>query len=52
MKDISKFFGRGGEPQRTERLKIILCLPDGFIEVELASGEYKTWPKDNVKLLN
>ena len=31
--------------------KIIACRPDDCLEVELASGEHKTWSKDNIKLL-
>ena len=32
--------------------KIIACRPDEFFEVELESGEHKTWSKDNVKLVH
>ncbi|AFR67626.1 hypothetical protein Pcar_3478 [Syntrophotalea carbinolica DSM 2380] len=32
--------------------KIIACLPDDFFEVELDSGEHKTWSKNNVKLVH
>ncbi len=31
--------------------KVVACHPDDFIEVELDSGEHKTWSRDNVKLL-
>jgi hypothetical protein len=31
--------------------KVVACHPDDFVEVELDSGEHKTWSRDNVKLL-
>lgn len=31
--------------------KVIACRQDDFLEVELDSGEHKTWSKDNVTLL-
>lgn len=32
--------------------KVVACLPDDFIEVELANGDHKTWSKDNIKVLH
>ncbi len=31
--------------------KVVACHPDEYVEVELESGEHKTWSKDNVQLL-
>lgn len=32
--------------------KVIACRPDDFVEVELESGEHKTWSKDNITQLH
>lgn len=32
--------------------KIVACLPDDYFEVELESGEHKTWSKNNVTLVH
>ena len=32
--------------------KVIACSTDDFLEVELNSGERKSWSKDNIKVLH
>ncbi len=57
FENICKALGAGSE-MRVQHIvlhqvgKVVACLPDDFIEVELASGEHKTWSKDNVKVLH
>ena len=47
-----------GREQRVKHIvlhqsgKVIACRQDDFIEVELESGEHKTWSKENVTLLH
>jgi hypothetical protein len=54
---ICKDLGKGSE-RRVKHIvlhqsgKVIACRPDDFVEIEMASGEHKTWSKDNITLLN
>ena len=47
-----------GEEKRVKHIvlhqigKVVACLPDDMIEVELENGERKSWSKDNITLLN
>ncbi|MEZ4598600.1 MAG: hypothetical protein R2940_02285 [Syntrophotaleaceae bacterium] len=32
--------------------RVVACLADDFIEVELADGQHKSWSRENVTLLH
>jgi len=32
--------------------KIVACLPDDFVEVELEDGKHKNWSRENVTVLH
>lgn len=54
---LCRSIGSGGE-ERVRHIvlhqmgRIIACLPDDMVEVELDNGERRTWSKDNIAVLH